>query len=561
MTGHILKKLAAHPFNLDDKALAWVRSTFEGLSLDEKLGQIMLPLCRDLSTESLSVPLSRHVGGIHRMPSRTEQELRASADYLQTRTAIPLLMTCDIEFSEKSSVSAGTPYPNQMAIAATGDPEQARRMGVVAGREGGYLGFNITWTPVADLAFNFRSNVVNTRSFGSDVTTVMAMTAAYQQGARSAGFASSVKHWPGDGLDDRDQHFATTHNTLSMREWRDTFGKIYADTIANGVQVVMAGHITLPAFTAELGAAARSPAHMPATLNFDLCTTLLRDELGFNGLVVSDASGMVGFNARGPRSELVPLCIAAGCDILLFPDDLDEDLGHLKAGLENGALTQERLDEAVLRVLALKASMNLHHTGGRPSAEDDRARLIGLAQHAEWSRTASEAAITLVKDTQGLLPLDPIRHRRVLLAQLDNRMSPSGPLPQLLVADLLRERGFEVSLHRKGEPIDAASYDIGMYLMAEEGVSAKENLGPRWEDLHGLFPHSMERLWKYLPTVYVSLGTPFLLYHMPECQTFVNGYAAVAPVQQALVRALIGEIEFVGRSPVDPSCGLEEALL
>lgn len=561
MTGHILKKLAGHPFHLDDEGLAWVQSTFEGLSLDEKLGQIVLPLCRDLSTESLSVPLSRRVGGVHRMPSRSEQELRASADFLQSRTAIPLLMTCDIEFSEKSSVAAGTSYPNQMTIAATGDPEQARRMGVVAGSEGGYLGFNISWTPVADLAINFRSNVVNTRSFGSDVATVMAMTTAYQEGARSAGFASSVKHWPGDGLDDRDQHFATTHNTMSMAEWRDTFGRIYADTIARGVQVVMAGHITLPAYTAELGAAARSPAHMPATLNVDLCTTLLRDELGFNGLVVSDASGMVGFNARGARRDLVPLCIAAGCDILLFPDDLDEDLGYLKEGLENGALTQERVDEAVLRVLALKASMKLHKTGGHLPPEADRSRFLGGSEYTGWSKSAAEAGITLVKDTQALLPLDPSRHKRVLLAQLDNRMSPSGPLPQLQVADLLREQNFEVTLYRKGTVIDPAAHDIGMYILAEEGVSAKENLGPHWENLHGLFPHSMERLWDHLPTVYVSLGTPFLLYHMPECKTFVNGYAAVPPVQEALVAALLGEISFLGKSPVDVSCGLAEALI
>lgn len=431
MTKDILKKLAGHPFNLDDDAAGWVKSTFERLSLEEKLGQIVLPLCRDLSVESLSIPLKRHVGGVHRMPSRSEQELRGSAEFLQSHTAIPLLMSCDIEFSEKSSVAAGTPYPNQMVIAATGDAEHARRMGAVAAREGGYVGFNVSWTPVADLAVNFRSNVVNTRSFGSDVATVMAMTTAYQDGARSEGFASSIKHWPGDGLDDRDQHFATTHNTMSMAEWRDSFGKIYADAIAKGVQVVMAGHITLPTYTAELGSAARSPAHMPATLNYDLTTTLLREELGFNGLVVSDASGMVGFNARGARRDLVPLCIAAGCDILLFPDDLDEDLGYLKDGLENGVLTQERVDEAVLRVLALKASMKLHQSGGRPWDEADRARFVGSAEHGEWSRSASEAAITLVKDTQALLPLDPARHRRILLAQLDSRMSPSGPLPQL----------------------------------------------------------------------------------------------------------------------------------
>ncbi|MFB9950615.1 glycoside hydrolase family 3 N-terminal domain-containing protein [Rhizobium puerariae] len=279
-------------------------------------------------------------------------------------------------------------------------------------------------------------------------------------------------------MDDRDQHFATTHNTMSMDEWRETFGRIYSEAIAKGVQVVMSGHITLPAYTAELGSSARSSSHMPATLNFDLTTTLLRDELGFNGLVVSDASGMVGFNARGTRRELVPLCIAAGCDILLLPDDLDNDISYLRQGLETGILTQARVDEAVLRILGLKASIKLHKTRGRLPAEPDRVRFLGGAEHAEWSSSAAQAGITLVKDTQALLPLDPVRHRRVLLSQLDGRKSPSGPLPQLQVADLLRQRGFEVTLHRRSEAIDPAAHDVGMYVLAEEGVSAKEDLGP-----------------------------------------------------------------------------------
>lgn len=552
--------LQASPFNLDQAGLDWVLSTFSSLSVEQKLGQIMLPLCRDLSPAAIDAALAYQVGGIHRMPAREEAELRDSAKHAQQHSAIPLLMSCDIEFSEKSSVKAGTPFPNQMAVAATGDLLDAEHMGAIAAREGCYVGFNLTWTPVADLCVNFRSNVVNTRAFGDNAGQVAELVRAYHKGAGENGFARCIKHWPGDGLDDRDQHFATTHNSLPLDAWRSSFGAIYADAIANGVQVVMSGHITLKSYSRVLGEKALSPAHMPATLNADLNLGLLRGELGFNGVIVSDATGMVGFEACGHRRDTVPACIENGCDILLFPNDIAEDFGYLRDGLENGQLSEGRVDDAVLRILALKAALGLHRTRGALPAPERRAEMLGTAEHAEWARGISARAVTLVKDRQNLLPLDPVRHRRVLIAQFDERRSPSGPLPQLQIGDMLAAAGFEVSYHKRGAPIDPHAHDVGLYLVAEEGVSAKENLGPQWERLHGDFPHSMERLWDYMATVYVSLGTPYLLYHMPECRTFVNAYAAILPVQQAVVDALTGKTAFAGASPVDVSCGLEEAL-
>ncbi|WP_196259162.1 glycoside hydrolase family 3 protein [Pelagibacterium limicola] len=553
------RSLSAAPFNLDDADLAWVRSTFDALNLDQKLGQLIIPICRDLSAEALDQQLALGVGGLHRLPRRAEAELRDSAAYAQLKAATPLLMTCDIEFSEKSSVGSGTFFPNQMAIGATGDRVHATRMGAMAAREAGYLGFNLSWSPIGDLAANFRSSVVNTRAFGADPAAVSAFVMEYHRGARENGFATCLKHWPGDGVDDRDQHFVTSRNSLPLDEWRTSFGKIYADAIADGVQIIMAGHITLPAYGASLGDDADSPQHMPASLNADLSIRLLRQELGFNGVVVSDATLMNGFGACGPRETIVPMCIENGCDILLFPKDTLEDIGHLRRGLETGLLTKERLDQAVLRVLALKASMGLHLSRGAIPDKSNKPQRLASKEHRQWAREASEAAVTLVKDTQHLLPLRPDKHRRILLAQPQERFSPSGPLQPLEIDRLLREAGFEVHCYQPDEPIDATAYDIAMYVQAEEGMSAKEHLGPRWSEFHGRFPASMNRLWHWLPTIYVSLGTPFLLYHMPECKTFVNAYSAILPMQQAVVDALMGKIAFSGRSPVDAFCGLPEA--
>ncbi|MGO4852356.1 glycoside hydrolase family 3 protein [Phaeovulum sp. W22_SRMD_FR3] len=548
--------LAAAPFHLDAAGLDWVKARFLGLDTEGKIAQVVLPMCRDLSDAAIDAVVALGLGGVHRFPSYTEEELRHSAARLLQHSAIPPLLTADIEMSEKASVKCGTLFPNQMAVAATGDPQNAYRMGAIAAREAGYLGFGVSWTPVADLALNFRANAVNTRAFSDDVAQTISFVSAYLDGMRDNGLVACIKHFPGEGLDERDQHFVTTNNTQTLPDWQASFGRIYAAAIRKDIRMVMAGHITLSAYHADLGDAALSEAHLPASLNADLLQGLLRGRMGYNGVIVSDATGMAGFTSCGARRDIVPLCIESGCDILLFPQNTPEDIGHLRDGLARGALSHRRLDEAVLRILALKASMGLHHPRAGLPAPALREERLGSAEHQRWARNVAESCVTLVRDKQGLLPLSPQRHRRILLAETLDRRSPSAALPDLQIPALLETLGFEITRVMPGAPLDVRDQDLGLYLMADEGLSGKEVLGPQWERLHGAFPLSMQRMWQHLPTLYVSLGSPFLLFHMPDCPTYVNAYSAVLPVQQAVVAALTGEIPFRGQTPVDLRCGL-----
>ncbi|MFZ7091473.1 glycoside hydrolase family 3 protein [Primorskyibacter sp. 2E233] len=548
--------LSAAPFHLDRVGLDWVRTKFDALGTDAKIAQLILPMCRDLSDDNIKAMVALGLGGVHRFPSYSEDDLRRSAKLLMQHSAIPPLLTADIEMSEKASVKAGTVFPNQMAVGATGDPENAKRMGTIAAREAGYLGFGISWTPVADLALNFRSNAVNTRSFSDKVDQTLSMVCAYLDGMNGNGLVACVKHFPGEGMDERDQHYVTTHNTMAMDDWRASFGKIYAAAIAKDVRLVMAGHVTLPAFRPAEGDGTLGEAILPASLIANLLGGLLRGELGYNGIIVSDASGMAGFTSCGARKDIVPLCIESGCDILLFPHDIKEDMQFLRDGLASGALSQHRLDEAVLRILALKASMGLHLDRPAVPPESQRAAMLGSEEHRGWAKRVAQGCVTLVKDTQSLLPISPERHRRILLAEARGRRSPSALLPDLEIPAMLEALGFEITRVVPGEPIDATGQDIGLYLMAEEGLSGKEHLGPQWERLHGAFPLTMQRMWQHLPTLYVSLGSPFLTFHMPDCPTFVNAYSAVLPVQQAVVDALTGAIPFQGQTPVDLPSGV-----
>jgi beta-N-acetylhexosaminidase len=550
--------LKAAPFDLDEAAAAWVETTLQSMTLDEKVGQIVVPLCRDLSPAALDRYLDLKVGGIHRLSSRSTPDLRASADYLQPRSGIPMIFTADLDFSEKNSLLDGTKMTNQMGIAATGKPEWAEVMAELCAEEMTATGSHWSFSPVVDLDLNHRSSIVNTRAFSSNPAQVMELTEHYIRAAQAKGVAVCSKHWPGDGTDDRDQHYVTTDNRLPLEAWRQSFGAVFQNAIDAGVKTIMAGHITLRSYSQAKVSARKSPEYMPATLNADLLQDLLRGELGFNGLIVSDSAQMAGFTGKGPRSEIVPMCIENGCDVLLFPHEpIEDDIAHLVKGVETGLLTMVRLDEAVARMLALKASVGLHLKIGDSSgwwAGD-----TSTEKHQQWAKAAAQASITLVKDTQGLMPLDAVKHKRLLVLTARERFSPSGPLPPLQISAMLRDKGFEVVEYIPGSDMPFTGFDAALYILADEGMSGKYQLSPRWDALHGAFPAGLERLWHILPTAILSLGSPYHLYDAPDCRTLVNAYSPVLPVQRALVDAITGVNPFTGRSPVDPFCGLPEA--
>ena len=381
--------------------------------------------------ENLDRLLSYKPGGIHRFTGIPPEILRQHAEYLQENSSIPMLLSADIEFSESGSFQSGTVLPNQLGVAATGDPEAAKHMGAIAGREGKYCGFNWSFSPVIDINYNFNSPIVNTRSFGSDPDTILAMAREYILSMQSEGMAACVKHWPGDGMDDRDQHLVTTRNSMEMNNWRNTYGRLYKTMIDSGVKTIMSAHITLPAYYREKYTDVTPDKILPGTISRELNIDLLRGELGFNGLIISDATGMAGLTSQGLREKIVPMVIENGCDMFLFSVDDDMDFSLLIKGVESGSLSRERLDDAVTRVLALKASLGLHRNNFLPD-ESDKEIFLRTKEHSELEKKIAEKSITLVKDTQHLLPLSLEKHLRILLIQQERKGS-FGPVPPFIV--------------------------------------------------------------------------------------------------------------------------------
>ncbi len=235
-------------------------------------------------------------------------------------------------------------------VAATDDEQMAYHLGDICGKEGAAVGCNWSFAPIIDIDYNFRNPITNTRTFGSDPERVRKMGVQYVKAVQKWGVAASIKHFPGDGVDERDQHLVTSINSLSCEEWDATYGIIYKACIDEGAMSVMVGHIMQPEYSKKLNPGIKDEDILPATLSYELTTKLLKEQLGFKGLVVSDAATMAGMMIPMPRSEQVPAVINAGCDMFLFARNLEEDFEFMSKAVKNGTLSKARLDEAVTKI-------------------------------------------------------------------------------------------------------------------------------------------------------------------------------------------------------------------
>ncbi|MBI3223345.1 MAG: glycoside hydrolase family 3 protein [Nitrosomonadales bacterium] len=505
------------PFHLDEAAIQWVEGWLRRLTTEQKVRQLFnLPAHSD-DAERTAVLAGLQVGGITRYGGTDLENNWRAARTLIESAEIPLLISGDIE-GGAIGMPFGTPMPNQLGLAATGSTALNGEAVEVLAREARAMGFNWTFTPVLDINAAFRSAIVATRSYGSDPDTILKHALVNMRTFQRHGIAATAKHWPGEGFDDRDQHLVTTINPLDMAAWRASFGRLYRGLIDAGVMSVMSAHIALPAWARQHGASgleALRPASVSKLLNQDL----LRGELGFNGLIVSDASGMAGLSAWAPRAQSVPEVIAHGCDVLLFPGPFETDLGHIMAALSDGRLSEVRIEEAVTRVLGLKAALGLH----RKSLDEllpplDAARnTVRCPEHLGVAARVSAASVTLVKDVKSTLPLRVEKHRRVVVMTDPQRVGFAGHgAMELQVQALLTQRGFEVRAFDPEQPPTPADTDLVLYLLAQESLLSRSHIYMDWARIQGDWRGAMQRYWHTLPCVLVSFGHPYYMYDAPR---------------------------------------------
>ena len=571
--------LKAKPFHLSDDDIQWVQSTLAGMDLETKVGQlfclvIINPDPNDTMQKMREVGIKPGGYMSRPFPGAQVQNLYRT---LQDQAEIPLLLAANLEKGGDGIAMDGTAYGTQLQVAATDDETMAYRLGLVAGREGRAVGCNWTFSPVIDIDYNHHNPITNTRTYGSDPERVLRMARAYVQGIHECGLAVSIKHWPGDGVDGRDQHLVTSVNTLSVEEWNATYGKIYQGMIDAGAETLMSAHIMQPAYTRKMNPSIKDSEIMPASLSPELNIKLLREQMGFNGLVVTDATSMAGMTAAMPREKAVPYTIAAGCDIFLFTMNLKQDYEFMLKGIENGILTMERLDEAVTNTLAFKASLKLHQRKAEGTLVPDEAALsiLNCSEHRAWAKECADTAVTLVKDTQALLPLTVQKHKRILLYVLGDAggyMDEGGGIHCKFI-HLLTENGFQVdkfdysqlngmnmwSRAAVTDPLgQLKNYDGVLYFASLKTASNQTTVRINWAQPFGA---DVPKFVHDIPTLFVSVDNPYHLQDVPMVKTFVNGYTSSEYVVEAVVEKLLGKSEFKGINPVDPFCGLWDARL
>lgn len=550
-----------NPFYLTEEQVQWVESTYDSMSLEEKIGQLFCPIVFTKDEKELKELVeTKHIGGMLYREGPGE-ELRQSHKILQDASRIPLLTASNLEYGGNGSAIEGTYYGREMLAAATGDVERAYQLGKVSCSEGAAVGVNWSFAPVVDLDLNYHNPITNVRTFGSNLQTVIDMGKAYIRGAKEEGVATSVKHFPGDGVDERDQHLVTSVNALSCKEWNESYGKIYKEMIEAGTLTVMAAHIALPAYEEYFD---QKPCEriLPATLSENLLKKLLREQLGFNGLIVTDATPMVGFCSAMDRATAVPLSIENGCDMFLFNRNMEEDFRLMREGYEKGILSDARLEEAVKRILATKAAMHLPEKQEKGQLVPDASALdiLNCETYDRWAKECTDEGVTLVKDIQKLLPIDPKKHKRVLLELMGD--FPSNKRVCESFVRELEARGFEVTVYEpEGFEVMEDSvesfksrYDLIFYVGNIETASNKTVSRLNWHTMFGL-GNNMPWMVHEMPALFVSVGNPYHLLDAPMIKTFVNGYCNSEYVIHAVVEKLCGDSEFKGKSPIDPFCG------
>ena len=579
--------LKAKPYYLDQEAIKWVENTISSMSIEEKIGQLFVNMGSSRDEDYLKDVVTNYKFGAVRYNPASAAEVHEQNRILQENSKIPLLIAANTEAGGNGACTDGTEVGLEVKIGATNDPKYAYEMGRISGIEAAAVGCNWSFAPIVDINRNWRNPIISSRTFGEDADKVLAFSKEYMRGFMQSNMVCAMKHFPGDGIDERDQHLSNSINSLSCEEWDQTFGKVYSGMIEAGVHSVMAGHIMMPAYEKYFNPGIKDEDTMPATLCKELITDLLKGKLGFNGLVVTDASHMVGLTAMMKRRDILPTAIAAGCDLFLFYNDPDEDFAFMMEGYKNGTITKERLQDALMRILGIKAYLGLHKKDKKDIVPPKEGlSVIGSDEFKNIAKEVSDKAITLVKNKENIFPISPKKFKRILLVPQetknampfhkadDNKKSSCEYLKEKLEAEGFEVEIFESVMDKIAKlPPDKASEMLTNMYAAKAPITSitdKYDLIIQVAFVMNMFGTVNRIGWKMskgtpdipwyvheVPTIFISLSSPFHLADVPQVKTYINTYDKNEHTLEALVEKLVGRSEFKGVDPVI-LCGLPD---
>ncbi len=567
------------PVHLDNGGERWAKTTLRKMSLEEKIGQMIMVWARVQYMNVRSAEYLRlrdemrtyHIGGFGMtvpvdgalLIKSEPLEAAALTNGLQRDSKYPLLFAADFERGLSVRLNGATPFPAAMAFGAAGDAQLARQYGRISAEEARAIGVQWNWFPVADVNSNPANPIIHKRSFGGDPAQVGKMVAAYIDGARSEGLLTTVKHFPGHGDTDTDSHLTLARSNASMDRLNSLELVPFRAAIAAHVDTVMVAHITVPAIEPD--------PNRPASISANVITDLLKQKLGFKGLVVTDALDMgalmrafPGSDAEVSGAEAVE-AIRAGNDMVIIPANLDGAYNGLLDAVRHGTITRARINESVLKILRLKASVGLN----RNRLVDPEAvmREVGKPESLTVAQTISDRAVTLASDAHGLVPL---RHwvttgssapRVVAVVFTDDARGSEGGRA---FARELRRRNPDAKLFFVDDTnatsvshdvLAAAAGDATVVAVAEAVPTARRTTQGQAKGSAGLDHGSAQLLTSLVNaagprTVVVAFGNPYIGANVPGIATYLCTFSNSAASAMSLVEALFGELPIHGRLPV-----------
>lgn len=560
-------------------ALIWADKELQRMSLDEKIGQLISVGINAtfLNQDSDAFKALRHqvednhVGGIILFRGPVYESVVLS-NRMQKLARYPLLISADLEAGSGMRFDDTVNLPWNMAVGATNNPEYARRQGALTAHEARALGVQQIYAPVADVNNNAANPVINVRSYGEEPAAVGRFVAAFIEGAQSNGVIATAKHFPGHGDTATDSHRGLPEINVSRERLNAIELVPFRAAVASGVGSVMTGHIGMPQIdptavvplprdvklkpidTDESGEVVVEKGTMPTTLS-PVMNGILRHDLGFDGLIVTDAMSMSGLTLYFTQEEASVRALEAGADLLLKPADPDAVLRGVREAVMKRRLKEERINQSARKVLAAKYDLGLVKQRITPIEAIDMN--VAGNQSMELAREIAEHAITLVRNDDKLVPLNSLKSNarifNLAITNGDDRLwianafssaiaNLSGRQVETVVLD---DRSTDAEVQKALEQAKGADLVIAsLYGRVRTGQARSVGLPePGAKALSALISSR-------LPLVGISFGNPYLLQSFPELRTYLVAYGDMPSLQQAAARALLGEIDITGKLPI-----------
>jgi len=469
-------------------------------------------------------------------------DIASKLNRLQLRSALPLLVAADLESGSAFRLNGGTPFPTNMGIAAAGSEADAYEIGRITALEGRAVGIHLTFSPVADVNNNPANPIINTRSFGEDPWLVARLVAASIRGLQDHGMLATAKHFPGHGDTGTDSHLSLPVVTAPWSRL-DTLELVpFRAAIEAGVALVMSAHVAMPGMS--------SGGTRPATLDPAILTGVLRDSLGFSGMVVTDALDMGGIVSTYGAGQAAVLAFEAGADLLLQPADPRLAVDAMLAAVESGRISHERLDRSVRRVLQMKRHLGLFRQ--RTVALDSISEIVGRSEFVDTARQIAQRSIVLVADSQGTV--DSLRAGPRPIAMITYGEENAGSVGTTLARNL-RQAGHRITLFRLWPASGPASYDSARAVIRRNrfvifAASVKVTASKGTVGLPDAVADLISETNRKRRTVLVSLGSPYIGSQVHHLRGYLLGWSTNPVSEWAVAQALCGLAPITGHLPV-----------